>query len=174
MFAGKSSAVVRHASLAVRAEGIRTLVIKPAFDTRYGEARVATHDGLWVPALAVASWPEIPEAIELVIIDECQFMCPPAFDGDLIAGVKALLSRGTHVIAAGLDADWHGDAFDVTARLMAMADTVTKLRAVCAVCGERNATKNHKKVRNGKVVELGASDMYEARCPEHWTAPGQS
>lgn len=163
MFAGKSTALIG----AKLREARPSLLLKPAFDTRYGATRVVSHDGLSSDAIAISEWPAIPDDVRVVLIDEVQFLAEPNFRGDVVAEVKGLLSRGVDVVVSGLDSDWRGDAFDVTARLMAMADEIDKRAAVCPVCGGR-ATKNFKKVRNDKVVELGESDLYEARCPAHW------
>lgn len=173
MFSGKSTELLKRVLCARALEGREVLVIKPAFDTRYAATRVVSHDGLSADAVAVSAWPAVPEGVEAVFIDEVQFLSAPVFEGDVVAEVKALLARGVRVVAAGLDADWRGDAFEVTARLAAMADRLDKLHAHCAVCG-RAATKSHKKVQNGAVVELGESGLYEPRCTAHWAPPSRA
>jgi len=97
-------------------------------------------------------------------------MAPPLFDGDLPAAVRSALSAGIDVFAVGLDLDWRGQPFEVTARLAAMADRVVKRAAVCTACGAA-ATKTWKKSQSGGVVELGEADAYEARCDACWSPP---
>lgn len=167
MFSGKSTLLISHAKRAVATENRSSVVLKPSFDNRYAETQVVSHDGLVIDALSVAAWPTISPETEVVFIDEVQFFCAPYFDGNIVAEVKALLESGLDVVVSGLDADWRGNPFEVTAMLMAMADKVDKRVARCPVCGG-NATKNFKKIKNDYVVELGESYLYESRCNKHW------
>ncbi len=102
-----------------------------------------------------------------MFVDEVQFLEAPHFDGDFHAVVHALLLTGIPVTCAGLDCDWRGLPFDVTARLLAMADHVTKLTARCAVTG-LPAPKTYKKRADDARVALGAADTYEARSNAAW------
>jgi thymidine kinase len=102
-----------------------------------------------------------------VFADEVQFMERPHFDGDFHVVIHALLMAGHPVTCGGLDCDWRGLPFDVTARLLAMADHVTKLTARCAVTG-LPAQKTYKKVADGARVALGAGDTYEPRSNLAW------
>lgn len=173
MFAGKSTELLKRILWARNGENRRILVLKPAFDTRYAESRIVSHSGLASEALPVRRWPGVPDGIEAVFIDEIQFFEAPHYDGDLVADVSALLARGIHVTGAGLDADWRAQPFPVTARLLAMADTVTKITANCTVCGQ-SAAKTFKKIANDHQVELGQTNLYEARCNRHWHMQGLS
>ena len=168
MFSGKSTELLRRVLCARALEGRTVLVLKPAFDTRFGADRVTSHDGLSSDAHAVSEWPGIAPEVQAVFLDEVQFLQPPRFRGDPVAEVGRLLARGVDVVAAGLDVDWRGGPFEVTARLMAMADKGDKRAAICATCG-RPATKSFKKSRGGTIVELGESDIYEPRCNRHWS-----
>jgi thymidine kinase len=177
MFAGKTSALIRDITAALN-DGLRPVVIvKPAMDIRYGEAAIVTHDGVAHPALPVASERDLFAAVgeaaaraqgpAHVFIDEMQFMEAPHFAGSLHEAVHALLVAGHNVTAGGLDTDWRGLPFDVSARLLAMADHVQKLTARCTVTG-LPAQKTYKKTADASRIALGAADTYEARANEVW------
>jgi thymidine kinase len=168
MFSGKSTQLLKRALWAKSMMGRRILVLKPAFDDRYGVDRVVNHDGLAIDAMAVNAWPVIGDEIDEVLLDEVQFMAAPHFAGDVPAEVRRLLARGVDVVACGLDLDWRGEPFPVTAALAAMADLLDKRSAICTQCG-RSASKSFKKRFNEAVVELGETDKYEARCNAHWS-----
>jgi thymidine kinase len=176
MFASKTTSVLRQVLWARGGQGREVLVYKPAFDDRYSDTEIVSHDGLRVPAKAVRSlpepaWEQAPKATQfgrgLIVLDEVQFFCEPYVSGDVEAWVRKRLSEGDDVVAAGLDMDWQGKPFEVTARLLAMADDVVKGSAHCSVCG-KTARKTYKKVAEGGSVELGHGDKYEARCNAHW------
>ncbi|KAA2212877.1 thymidine kinase [Teichococcus oryzae] len=172
MFAGKSTALLEQAAHA-RARGLRARLLKPAFDTRRGAGRLTTHDGLSMEAAPVATLPglgspEIPHGTGTVLLDEIQFMESPSFDGDVVEGIRALLLAGVDVTAGGLDMDWQGRPFRTTGMLCAMATSVTKLRARCAVCGAPATMTQKTGGDAGRAVELGAGDLYQARCGTHW------
>lgn len=169
MFSGKSTELLRMVALARGLEGKNVVVFKPSFDTRYSENEVVSHDGLKVEATSIMTWPKIGDDVDTVFIDEVQFMEEPHFSGDLIMAVKMLLTLGVNVVACGLDLNWRGDPFPVTASLLAMADKVTKKTARCQACNQV-ASKSYKKNPevNSAIVELGDVDLYEPRCNEHW------
>lgn len=173
MFSGKSTLLLHRITVSRILDGRSILVLKPSFDTRYGQTRVESHDGLAADARAVSEWPQVPASVERVFIDEVQFLEPPRFSGGVVAEIRRLLERGTDVTVSGLDTDWRGAPFPIMASLLAMADEVHKRTAHCTVCG-RPATKSFKRVANKQVVELGAGDLYEARCLQHWFVPSQS
>lgn len=143
------------------------IFLKPAYDTRFGITTVASRNGMKADALPISDWPEIPEDIRHVFVDEINFMCAPMFNGNFVENVRELLSRGVNVYVSGLDTDWRGMAFDVTGKLSAMADQIHKLNARCHVCG-KPANKTFKKVSSDNIFEQGDTDLYEARCNEHW------
>jgi thymidine kinase len=173
MFAGKTTSLI----LAVNAAAARqpVVIIKPAMDNRYAETAIVTHDGVSHLAVPVSRPEEVFGAVAAaagersahVFVDEVQFMERPHFDGDFHIVVHSLLMTGHPVTCGGLDCDWRGLPFDVTARLLAMADHVTKLTARCAVTG-LPAQKTYKKVADGARVALGAADTYEPRSNEAW------
>jgi thymidine kinase len=172
MTSGKTTLLIGKIAILQEDLGQDVLVLKPAFDRRYAEHQIVTHDGAQADAVAIHTWPDIPEGIRAVMIDEVQFFQPPVFDSDLPARVRELLSRGIDVVAAGLDMDWRGHPFPVTASLVAMADHVTKLKAICHVCGNA-ANKTFKRFPNDRTIELGAGDKYQARCNLHWHVRGE-
>lgn len=104
----------------------------------------------------------------MICIDEVQFLTQPYFSDDIIECVRELLREGKEVVVTGLDMDWQGEPFRTTATLAAMADTMIKLTANCTQCGQP-ATKTFKKLQNSEQIELGATDLYEARCNKHWS-----
>ena len=170
MFSGKST-IITSEILKARNVSRRTLVLKPAFDTRYGEAVVSTHSKLRVKALDVTEYVIADDIDRLdydtVFLDELQFFMAPHFNSDIIALCKEWRQRGINVVAGGLDMDWKGNPFPITAQLCAMADRVVKLTAICSVCGHE-ASKTIKLDNLDAEVELGSTGLYEPRCNQHW------
>ena len=168
MFAGKTTEVLKRVLWAKNGENKNVIVFKPLFDTRYAETEIVSHDGLKTTALPIKEWVNLERDYDLVVFDEVQFFEPPHFDQDLPEVIRMLLKDGTNVLAAGLDMDWQGKPFRTTAMLLAMADKVKKLKANCTVSG-KSAGKTFKKTKSGGSVELGATDLYEARSNEYWS-----
>lgn len=173
MYAGKTTETLKRILWARNGENRNVYVFKPTFDTRYGESEIVSHDGLRAKAENVNAIPstEFKEG-DLVFLDEIQFYMEPYFRGDVVTWVKSLLAQNIEVVAAGLDMDWQGNPFELTARLLAMANDAKKLTAHCTVCG-KPATKTFKKQQDpdSGSVELGATELYEARCNSHWFFP---
>ena len=170
MYAGKTTELLKSILVARNLFSKAVLVVKPAFDSRYSTTKIVSHDNLGVQAKSITDWDQIAilaADADLVCLDEIQFFQNPHFEGDIVEQVRQLLATGTDVTVSGLDMDWQGEPFAVTARLMAMADDVKKLTANCTVCGQ-HASKTHKKTPNAEQIELGAGDLYEARCNDHW------
>jgi thymidine kinase len=177
MFAGKTEELLRRVRRAVIA-GRRVVVVGHALDTRHGADRVASHVGVDFPALA-ASRPEdidavVPEDADVVAIDEAQF-----FGTGLLAVVARLAERGLVVIVAGLDVTFDGDPFEPLPSLMALAERVDKLTAICLVCGEDAVF--HVKVAGLPAdadaltaANVGGTETYQARCRRHvpWAGEG--
>jgi thymidine kinase len=174
MFSGKTDELIRRLVRATIARQ-KVQVFKPAIDDRYGENKVTSHAGSDFVARPIRSSTEILECLDsdttVVAIDEAQF-----FDEGLTGVVQQLADRGLRVIVAGLDTDFRGEPFGVMPVLMAQAERVDKLHAICMVCGEE-ATRTQRLV-NGRpafyedpVVIIGASEMYEARCRKHHEVP---
>lgn len=174
MFSGKTEELIRRLRRAKIARQ-QVIVFKPVLDNRYAEEKVVSHNGQDLDAVAVAASRDIltqagPETT-VVGIDEAQF-----FDSELPAVVDALAARGVRVVLAGLDLDFRGEPFGVMPVLMARAEEVIKLHAICVVCGE-DASRTQRLV-NGRpanyhdpVIMVGASEVYEARCREHHDVP---
>lgn len=170
MFGGKTTTLLRDILWARNGEEKDTLVVKPAFDNRYAETRIVTHDGLSVNCHSIKEWSTVErkaDFAEIVFFDEVQFFEEPNFDGDIIDIIKNLLRDGKSVVCNGLDMDVFGNPFSITASLLGMADEAMKLTSVCSVCG-RTATKTFRTTDGAKKVELGSTDIYEPRCNTHW------
>lgn len=164
MFGGKTTHIITATENRTDA-----VVFKPLMDNRYSHCEIVSHTGSSVPAIPV-SMPDdliMAEDYQLICIDEIQFFTTPYYGGDIIKAIKVILKAGRDVLVCGLDTDWQGDPFPVTASLVGMADEVVKLKAECASCGNP-ASKTYKKTHQGGIVELGHNDIYEARCNRHW------
>mgnify|MGYP001469282403 FL=1 len=168
MFSGKSEELIRRIRRGIIGRR-RVQVFKSHLDTRYtGLYSVSTHDGREIEAAPVDSAAEIfrmvrPET-ELVAIDEAQFL-----DRDIVAVASALAARGVRIILAGTDTDFRGEAFGPMGDLLAIAESVSKLQAICVICGDL-ATRNQRLV-DGKparydspTILVGGRESYEARC----------
>jgi len=161
MFSGKTEELLRRIKRA-RLARQRVLLFKPRIDDRYDAVKVVSHEGLNADALPVATAAEIlarvPPATSVVGIDEVQF-----FDDAIVAALESLATRGVRVIAAGLDQDWRGQPFGPVPALMAVAEYVTKLHAVCARCGAPGTRSQRLVAAEGQLF-VGGSAEYESRC----------
>ncbi len=160
MFSGKTEELIRRLRRA-RIARQHTRVFKPALDERYSEDEVVSHNENSVTTTPVEAPPQIQELVQeadVVGIDEAQF-----FDDDLVPTCQALAEDGHRVIVVGLDTDYRAEPFDPMPQLMAVAEHVTKLHAVCVVCG---APANHSQriVPGEDRVLVGATEAYEPRC----------
>ncbi|HLB63781.1 MAG TPA: thymidine kinase [Anaerolineales bacterium] len=174
MFSGKTDELIRRLRRA-RIARQKIQVFKPSIDTRFGEDKVTSHAGTEFAATPVTNAREIPRLVgsdtTVVGIDEAQFL-----DESLPRVAMDLADRGIRVIVAGLDTDFRGEPFGVFPVLMAQADHVDKLYAICMVCGEE-ATRTQRLINgrparyNDPVVAVGASELYEARCRRHHQVP---
>lgn len=174
MFSGKTEELIRRVRRAIIAQQ-QVQVFKPQLDDRYGIEYVTSHNGAKVDAVAVASAKtlidQIKPATTVVAIDEAQF-----FDDAIVDVVEQLANEGMRVLVAGLDMDFRGEPFGNMPALLAIAEEVTKLRAICVECG-RSATRTQRLV-NGQpahyddpIILVGAEESYEARCREHHRVP---
>jgi len=175
MFSGKSEELIRRVRRAVIARR-RVQVFKSHLDDRYqGVFRIATHDGITVDARPVDAALEIMRAVapdtEVVAVDEAQFL-----DHGIVRVAAALADRGIRVICAGTDTDFRGEPFGAMPELMAVAEQVDKLHAICVVCGEL-ACRNQRlidgapAVYDSPTIMVGGSESYEARCRHCHTVP---
>jgi thymidine kinase len=174
MFSGKTDELIRRLRRATIARQ-RVQVFKPAIDVRYAVEKVTSHAGTDYAAIPVEKAADIrgrvDELATVIAIDEAQF-----FDREIVPVVEELAARRVRVIVAGLDTDFRGEPFGPMPELMARAEHVDKIQAICMVCGEP-ACRTQRLV-NGKparfddpVVIVGAAEMYEARCRIHHEVP---
>jgi thymidine kinase len=160
MFSGKTEELIRRVRRATIARQ-RTEIFKPAVDTRYSEDQVVSHDESALRSTAVAAASQIillAQDSDVVGIDEAQF-----FGDDLVHVCRELAESGKRVIIAGLDQDYLGQPFEPMPQLMAIAEYVTKLHAICVVCGNP-ANHSQRLVDGDSRVLLGAKEAYEPRC----------
>jgi thymidine kinase len=176
MFCGKTDELIRRLRRATIARQ-KVQVFKPLIDNRYALEKVKSHAGSEYDARPLPHAPAIREQLEpdttVVGIDEAQF-----FDEAIIPISRQLADRGVRVILAGLDTDFRGEPFGPMPALMATADIVDKLHAICMVCG--GAASRTQRLVDGKparfhdpVVIVGAAELYEARCRAHHQVPGR-
>jgi thymidine kinase len=167
MFSGKTEELIRRLRRALIAKQ-QVQVFKPIIDNRYHVERVTSHNGLDFDAHPVASSQAILTALKpettVVAIDEVQF-----FDQDVIEVCEQLAEAGKRVICAGLDMDFRGVPFGPIPHLLARAELVDKLHAICVVCGEP-ASRTQRLIEgrpaafDDPIVLVGAAEVYEARC----------
>jgi len=174
MFCGKTEELIRRLRRAkIARQNIQ--VFKPSIDKRYSIEKVKSHSGSEFDAVPIESVDAIYEKLfpdtTVVGLDEAQF-----FSDEVINIVQNLADNGIRVIVAGLDTDFRGEPFGPIPILMAKAERVDKLHAICMVCGE--AASRTQRLVDGlparyddPVVIVGASEMYEARCREHHEVP---
>lgn len=167
MFAGKTEELIRRVRRAQIAKQ-KVQVFKPALDDRYTVEKVASHAGIHFEATPVQGAKEILELVEdnttVVAIDEAQF-----FDEAIADIANNLADKGLRVIVAGLDMDFRGESFGPVPQLLAQAEKIDKLHAICVVCGAE-ASRTQRLINSrpasydGPVILVGASEVYEARC----------
>lgn len=160
MFSGKTEELIRRLRRAEFARQ-RVEIFKPGTDTRYHEADVVSHDRTSIRSTPIPSSSNLlllASEIEVVGIDEAQF-----FDEGLPAVCEQLASQGVRVIVAGLDMDFQGRPFGPMPQLMAMAEFVTKVHAICVRCGEL-AVFSHRTNTSRELILLGETESYEPLC----------
>ena len=160
MFSGKTEELIRRMKRAEIA-GLKTEIFKPQIDTRYDENAVVSHDSNTIRSTPVSSSGNIlllATAVDVVGIDEAQF-----FDMGLVDVCNQLANSGIRIIVAGLDMDYTGKPFGPIPSLMATAEYVTKVHAICQRCGSL-AHHSHRLAASEKLVLLGEKDSYEALC----------
>lgn len=162
MFSGKTEELIRRLKRAKFAHQ-KVEIFKPALDTRYSDVEVVSHDSNHItstPIESSASMLLLADDVDVVGIDEAQF-----FDAELVNVCEELARRGTRVIIAGLDMDFKCQPFGPMPALMAIADEVTKVHAICVRCGNL-AYVSHRLVEGDKQVLLGEKAEYEPLCRE--------
>jgi thymidine kinase len=160
MFSGKTEELIRRLKR-VKIANLSVQIFKPTIDTRYDETKIVSHDTNAIhstPVLHATDILKMAENVDVVGIDEAQF-----FDNEISAVCETLALRGTRVIVAGLDMDYTGKPFGQMPHLLAVADYITKLHAICMKCGNI-ANISYRKVADSDQVLLGEKDFYEPRC----------
>ena len=174
MFSGKSEELIRRVKRAQFAKQ-KIAVFKPKMDNRYSDQNVVSHNGASFIAKPISHSVEIlhhvESEIDIVAIDEVQF-----FDEGIVRVIQQLADSGYRVVVAGLDQDFRGEPFGQMPAIMAIAEQITKLQAVCTVCG--SPASRTQRLINGKpasyfdpVILVGASEAYEPRCRHHHEVP---
>ena len=161
MFSGKSEELIRRLRRAEFARQ-RVQIFKPAIDERYAANEIVSHNGLGIPSDNVSRASEVLQKVqprtEVIGIDEAQFL------GEEIVDVcTQLANSGKRVIVAGLDTDYRGRPFEPMPRLLAIAEEITKLLAICVRCGNP-AVHTQRLVESEELIVVGAMGTYEARC----------
>lgn len=170
MFSGKSEELIRRLRRGLYAKQ-KVIVFKPAIDDRYHKDKIVSHNGNSVEAFNITTASEIFKQdltdVDVVGIDEVQF-----FEKEIVHIAQKLADQGHRVIVAGLDLDFRGEPFEPMPQLMAVSEEVTKLHAVCSVCG--GPASRTQRLINGKparrddpIILVGADESYEARCRAH-------
>ena len=161
MFSGKTEELIRRLKRALLARQ-RVQAFKPRIDDRYDPTRIVSHQAVSVDAVAVSTSASLEERVDeetqVIAIDEAQF-----FDRGIVEVCERLANRGIRVIAAGLDQDYLGRPFAPMPELMAIAEEVTKVHAVCTVCGGA-ASRSQRLIPQAETVLVGGAECYEARC----------
>lgn len=176
MFSGKSEELIRRIRRAEYAK-LSVQVFKPVIDNRYSKSSVVSHNGASVIAKPVENSDSILELVlpetDVIGIDEVQF-----FDDKIVEVAQQLADKGYRVICAGLDQDFRGEPFGCMPALMSLSELVTKLQAICVVCG--SPASRTQRLINGKpasyddpIILVGASESYESRCRHCHEVPGK-
>ena len=160
MFSGKTEELIRRLKR-VEIANLKAEIFKPSFDTRFDEQKIVSHDENKIQSTPIDNSQTIlllAQNVDVVGIDEAQF-----FDDQITVVCEKLALKGMRVIVAGLDMDYQGKPFGQIPNLLAIADYITKLHAICVVCGNI-ANVSYRKVKTGGQVLLGEKDIYEPRC----------
>lgn len=160
MFSGKTEELIRRLKR-VEIAHLKAEIFKPVIDVRYDEVKIVSHDENKVHSTPVSNSQTIlmlAQDVDVVGIDEAQF-----FDDQITMVCEKLALKGIRVIVAGLDMDYSGKPFGQMPNLLAIADYITKLHAICMKCGNI-ANVSYRKVSGGAQVLLGEKDIYEPRC----------
>ena len=166
MFSGKTEELIRRLKRAQFAKQ-KVEIYKPCIDVRYSEDKVVSHDSHSIPSTPIntpAAMLQLSNDVEVVGIDEAQF-----FDETLVDVVQQLANKGIRVIIAGLDTDFLGKPFGPMPALMAIAEDIQKVHAICVKCGSP-ANHSHRLSKNEQLVVLGEKDEYEPLCRHCYNA----
>ena len=160
MFSGKTEELIRRLKRA-RIANLKVEIFKPAIDIRYDEVKIVSHDENTILSTPIDNSQKmllLAEGVDVIGVDEAQF-----FDPEITKVCEQLALRGSRVIVAGLDMDYKTQPFGQMPNLLAVADYITKLHAICVVCGNI-ANYSYRTTVDEAQVMLGAKDKYEPRC----------
>ncbi len=161
MFSGKTEELVKRVRILEYAD-MNILVFKPKLDNRFSENKIISRSGVEMKTNIISRPLEIlnfwDDSYDAIIIDEVQF-----FNIDLIPIIENIASKGKIVILSGIDTDYNMKPFGIMPYLLAIADDIMKLNAVCLVC-KNSASKSFRKSKETKITKIGDKDDYEARC----------
>lgn len=160
MFSGKTEELIRRLKRA-RIANLRVEIFKPATDTRYHEENIVSHNANFIKSTPVDSSLKIllmANEVDVIGIDEAQF-----FDQEIVYVCDTLAAQGVRVIVAGLDMDYLARPFGPMPDLMAIAEYVTKVHAICVVCGD-HANHSYRTIEDESKILLGEKESYEPRC----------
>lgn len=160
MFSGKTEELIRRVKRARFAKQ-EVIIFKPIVDTRYNKDKIVSHDSTTIESVAINKPIEmikLAQDYDVIAIDEIQF-----FDHSIVDCCMALIEKGKRIIGAGLDMDYQGNPFGAIPKLLAIADEISKLRAVCTQCGNP-ANFSHRIVDGENQVLLGEKNEYQPRC----------
>ena len=164
MFSGKTEELIRRLKRA-RIANQKVEIFKPGVDIRYDEARIVSHDANAILSTPIDNSQKIlllASDVDVIGVDEAQF-----FDEEIVHVCQQLANRGTRVIVAGLDMDFKGRPFGPMPQLLAIADYITKLHAICVKCGNI-ASFSHRKTTETNQFFLGEKDEYQPLCRKHY------
>ncbi|PTG22174.1 thymidine kinase [Staphylococcus chromogenes] len=170
MFSGKSEELIRRLRRGVYAKQ-KVIVFKPTIDDRYHKEKIVSHNGNAIEAINITEAKKIEQHdlsdVDIIGIDEIQF-----FDRTVVDIAQDLAKKGYRVITAGLDMDFKGEPFDPVPEMLAVSEHITKLQAVCAVCGA--SSSRTQRLIDGRpakyddpIIMVGANESYEPRCRAH-------
>jgi len=168
MFSGKTEELIRRLKRA-KIANLKVEIFKPGIDTRFDEVKIVSHDENYIHSTPVDNSQRIlllGQGVDVIGIDEAQF-----FDDGLPEACEQLARRGVRVIVAGLDMDYLGNPFGQIPFMLAKADYITKLHAICMQCGNI-AAFSYRKIPNEDRIMLGEKDVYEPRCRRCYTLDG--
>ena len=163
MFSGKTEELIRRLKRAKIAQQ-NVLIIKPEIDNRYNKQKIVSHDANFIDSIPIKNGTEILSLVknmDVIGMDEAQF-----FDDDIVSICENLMKQGIRIIVAGLDMDFTGKPFGAMPQLLAIADYITKLHAICVCCGGLANISYRKNISQNthQQIVLGEKDIYEARC----------
>lgn len=160
MFSGKTEELLRRLKRAEFAK-MKTIVFKPKVDSRYNKKNVVSHNKNKIQSIPIEKAKDILEHIDIaqiIAIDEAQFL-----NDDLVDVCTKLANKGKRIIIAGLDMDFLGQPFGVIPKLLAIAEKITKVQAICIDCGD-NASYSFRKTNEKKLIKLGEQNEYKPLC----------